>query len=115
MLKKSLQNRFLKGQRFSEDYRLWLGMLADKKRAALLNIELASSYRPEYSSGGQSAKIWKMEYSELAIYHDLYCDKKITSLWFISSTIFSLTKFFIRLLKFCMYYLEIRFINGLRS
>lgn len=115
MLKKALQNRFLKGERFSEDYRLWLVMLAGKKRATLLNIELASSYRPEYSSGGQSAKIWKMEYSELAIYHDLYRDKKITSLRFISSTLFSLIKFFIRTLKSCMYYLEIRFLNGLRS
>ena len=102
MLKKALPNRFLKGQRFSEDYRLWLDMLADNKRAVLLNVELASSYRPEYSSGGQSAKLWEMEYSELKIYYDFYCDKKITLPWLISCSLFSLTKFFVRTLKSCM-------------
>ena len=102
MVKKALPNRFLKGQRFSEDYRLWLDMLAVNKRAALLNVELASSYRPEYSIGGQSGKLWEMEYSELKIYYDFYCDKKITLPWLISCSLFSLTKFFVRTLKFCI-------------
>jgi glycosyltransferase involved in cell wall biosynthesis len=115
MLKKALQNRFLSGQRYSEDYRLWLDMIADGKRGVLLNIELASSYRPEYSSGGQSAKLWKMEYSELAIYRDLYCDKKINLLWLASCALFSLTKFFIRTLKSCMYFSIMHVISRLRS
>jgi len=109
MLKKALPNRFLKGQRFSEDYRLWLGMLADNKRAVLLNIELASSYRPEYSSGGQSANLWKMQRSELEIYRDLYCNKHITLPWLISCALFSTAKFFIRCLKSYMLALNIRF------
>jgi len=109
MLKKALPNRFLKGQRFSEDYRLWLGMLADNKRAVLLNIELASSYRPEYSSGGQSANLWKMQRSELEIYRDLYCNKHITLPWLISCSLFSTAKFFIRCLKSYMLALNIRF------
>jgi len=113
MLKRILPNRFLKGQRFSEDYRLWLNMLAYKKRAAFLNVELASSYRPEYSSGGQSAKLWKMEYSELEIYWDLYCNKHIALPWLVSCSLFSLAKFFIRYLKLIMFYLNIRFNNWL--
>ncbi len=99
MLKRALPNRFLKGQRFSEDYRLWLDMLVDNKRGVLLKVELASSYRPEYSSGGQSAKLWKMEYSELKIYYDFWCNNKIRLTQLISCSLFSITKFFVRTLK----------------
>jgi glycosyltransferase involved in cell wall biosynthesis len=99
MLKRDLSNRFLKGQRFSEDYRLWLEMLADNKRAVLLNIELASSYRPEYSGGGQSAKLLEMQSSELNIFWNLYCRKLIILPTLVCCSLFSLAKFFIRCLN----------------
>lgn len=115
MLKRALPNRFLKGQRFSEDYRLWLNILAEKKSSKLLNVELASTYRPEYSGRGQSAKLWKMEHSELKIYYDLYCDKKLVLPWLLSSSLFSITKFFIRTLKSSMRALNILAVLGLRG
>jgi glycosyltransferase involved in cell wall biosynthesis len=111
MLKRTLPNRFLEGQRFSEDYRLWLNILADNKRAILLNVELASSYRPEYSSGGQSAKLCSMEHSELDIYWDLYFNKQLAFHRLVSCSLFSLVKFFIRALKSSKIALNIRFIN----
>jgi len=111
MLKRVLLNRFQDGQRFSEDYRLWLNMLADTKHAVLLNVELASSYRLEFSSGGQSAKLWDMERSEIDIYWDLYCNKKLALHRLVSCFLFSLVKFFIRALKSFKIALNIRLIN----
>lgn len=112
MFRRVLQNRFLKGQRFSEDYRLWLDVLIDRRRVVLLNIELASSHRPEYSMGGQSSNLWKMEYSEIGIYWDLYCNKKISVYSLMSTSLFSLVKFFIRTLKSGMYSVGIPLHHG---
>jgi glycosyltransferase involved in cell wall biosynthesis len=113
MLKKALPNRFQKGLRFSEDYRLWLDILADNKPAILLNIDLASSYRDEYSGGGQSSKLWEMECSELNIYWDLYCHKLLRSPVLVCCLLFSLVKFFIRCLNSYMIPKNVRFIHRL--
>lgn len=99
MLRRSLSNRFLEGQRFCEDYRLWMDMIVDSRRIILLNAQLASSYRPEYSQGGQSSMLWKMEISELRIYRDLHSNHKISIFLWGSCSLFSMTKFVIRFAK----------------
>ncbi len=93
MLRRTLPYRFNECLRFSEDYALWLEIIANGHKAALLNLHLAFCFRPEFSPGGQSANLWKMERSELGIYFYLYSTHKIGFLNMMATTVVSLIKY----------------------
>ncbi|WAW09110.1 glycosyltransferase family 2 protein [Oxalobacter vibrioformis] len=97
MLRCSLEHRFSEQMRFSEDYDLWLRIISDGHNAVLIYRTLAFSFRPDFSLGGQSGNLWKMECSELQIYRQLYVRKKINVITWIIASAFSLTKYMRRL------------------
>lgn len=102
MIKRILNYRFNESIRFAEDYNLWLNVSAAKLNIFLLHSYLASSYRPEYSYGGISHNLWKMECSELASFHELYKNKKIEIHLYVFASIFSILKFLRRVFIKCL-------------
>lgn len=71
MLKRSIQQRFAKGKRYSEDYLLWLEIMFAGHRVAKIDLPLAYLYKAPYGEGGLSAQLWKMECGEIDAYRRL--------------------------------------------
>ena len=65
MLKRAIILRFPEQMRFSEDYYLWLNLLAAGSSAAIINLPLAAIYKPAFGAAGLSAELWRMERGEL--------------------------------------------------
>lgn len=93
MLRKDVSQRFPAGMRHSEDYALWLAMLADGARIDMLDAPLALSFRPPFSPGGQSGALAKMERAELGIYRDLARSGAISRPLALAASTFSLLKY----------------------
>ena len=66
MLRKSVAERFDQGQRFSEDYRLWLLIIAAHDHGALIKLPMTYLYKPAYGAGGISGRMFAMYRGELA-------------------------------------------------
>lgn len=92
MLKRSLSHRF-KDKSFTEDYLMWLEILADKFIITKLDIVLAFSLRPEFSVGGYSGQLWIHEKRELNSFKFLFKKQKLTLLGYWFFCLFSLLKF----------------------
>lgn len=97
MLKRSLTERFPDNGRFSEDYSLWMDMIAAGRWLEQLNVGLAYSFRPPFDAGGQSGRLWSMEAAELGIYWRLVRTAKIDWLTASAAAGFSVAKFVRRL------------------
>ncbi len=65
LLRRGVSQRFCDGQRHGEDFYLWLGLLANGRRAAFIDLPLAVTHKPAFGSGGQSLRLWAMERGEL--------------------------------------------------
>jgi glycosyltransferase involved in cell wall biosynthesis len=94
MVRKNLLYRFSKGERYSEDYALWLRMLANGCQAGIIKATLARAHRPAFSRGGLSSALWKMERAELRIYSQLVAEGNI-------GLVRAFLASFVSLLKFC--------------
>ena len=66
MLRKSVAERFDGAQRFSEDYRLWLRIIAAHDHGALIELPLTYLYKPTYGAGGISGRMFAMYRGQLA-------------------------------------------------
>lgn len=93
--------RFHAGVRYSEDYALWMSMIADGCGAAVLDIPLAKAYRLPFSIGGTSADLWKMELAELRMFRDLIASRKTDLGAGMLAALFSYAKYFRRVLLSC--------------
>jgi glycosyltransferase involved in cell wall biosynthesis len=99
MISKSLHHRFTNGQRYCEDYNLWLDIVADGNEVVWLNCTLTFLHKAKYGMGGLSGKIWSMEKGELAAIYNLRRKRKVGySVWVVFS-IWSLLKFMRRLVN----------------
>jgi hypothetical protein len=72
IIRADLPHRFLPGKRYSEDYLLWLSIIADGHRAFLLEVPLAYSFKRDFGVGGLSADLWKFHREVMDTYHRLY-------------------------------------------
>jgi cellulose synthase/poly-beta-1,6-N-acetylglucosamine synthase-like glycosyltransferase len=77
----------------SEDYSLWLRIIAAGYDVRLMNYSLAFTFRPEYSEGGSSAQLWVQERGELQAFLSLYQGASIHFLTFLISCSWSILKF----------------------
>jgi glycosyltransferase involved in cell wall biosynthesis len=77
MLCRDIDFRFDPSKRYGEDYLLWLQILMAGFEAWRVELPLACSYKPDFSAGGLSAELWRMEQSELETYRRLYQQKLI--------------------------------------
>lgn len=90
---------FNDSQRYAEDYRLWLQLTAKYHAGILygLTINYGSGKR-KFGASGLSARLHKMEQGELSNYAMLYRRGIISILPFIATTLFSLIKYFRRII-----------------
>lgn len=72
MLKNELPFRFEEGKRYSEDYHLWLKLIANSYNATHIPLILAYSYKEDYGDSGLSSHLWEMEKSEIKSILDIY-------------------------------------------
>lgn len=99
MLRKSIPLRFPEENRFSEDYFLWLKIIASGFQARLMKCVLAYTFRPEYSAGGYSGQLWTHEKRELNTLRRLFIEKHIKFQTFVLVCIWSVLKFMLRVIK----------------
>lgn len=96
MLKSEIPFRFRAGDRFCEDYRLWLDIIFSGGECWLSDLPLAYLFKAEYGDGGLSGNLWRMEKGELDCYRHLYRKDHLTLSAFLVLSWFSLAKFFFR-------------------
>ena len=77
----------------SEDYSLWLRIIAAGYDVRLMNCALAFAFRPEYSEGGSSAKLWAQERGELCAFLALHQGNSISFLTLLIASSWSILKF----------------------
>lgn len=93
MLKNSIQERFEPGQRYSEDYLLWLKIILNNHKAYRFSNVLAFRYKEEFGAGGLSQNLWVMEKHDLQNGYHLY-NEKLINVWILFGfSIYSLLKF----------------------
>jgi glycosyltransferase involved in cell wall biosynthesis len=98
MLRRELTYRF-EGKAVTEDYLLWLQMVADGLIVVKFNVPLAFSYRAEFSPGGYSGQLWRHEKRELNALAKLKQEYRISIHIYTLANIWSLVKYIRRVMK----------------
>jgi teichuronic acid biosynthesis glycosyltransferase TuaG len=98
MLKKEISLRF-PSRKESEDYSLWLKIIAHGYDVRLMDCVLAYTFRSEFSKGGYSGDLWAQEKRELHTFLSFYKDGHISISLFLLVVLWSLLKFMRRVLK----------------
>lgn len=93
IIRAGVPNRFVPGKRYSEDYLLWLSILAEGRQAFLLDLPLAYSFKADFGSGGLSAELWTFHSEVLDTYHRLYRAGHINGFMRGFLSVYSLLKF----------------------
>lgn len=94
-LRKSLEERFDETYRYCEDYELSI-RVAHKYSTHWLDTPLTKLGRPQLSSGGASANLWKMRKGELRLYSSIYRHNIVYAIFIPLLWIFSLGKMLYR-------------------
>lgn len=85
---------FNEDQKYSEDYRLWLDICADKYKCVLLHkVLIKMNSKPIYGCSGLASKMKDMLRGEYANYKDLYIKSKISIWLVIASCVFATLKY----------------------
>jgi glycosyltransferase involved in cell wall biosynthesis len=90
IIKRSLPLRFDSAKRRSEDYGLWLEAVCSGVGIALLDAQLAYSFKAPFGAGGLSGALWKMEQGELGNYLALRESRHITRATWLIVSVYSL-------------------------
>ena len=98
MLNKNIIYRFDNKKRYSEDYLLWLDILFSKNVGIFLNLPLAFSYKEDFGENGLNGNLIKSEIGELNTFLVAYFRGYISIYILFITYIWSLMKFFRRLL-----------------
>jgi glycosyltransferase involved in cell wall biosynthesis len=77
VLNGDIRERFVTGQRYMEDHRLWLDLASAGYSLALIDAILAAHHKADYGEDGLSANLLSMEKAELSNYIALYKSKRI--------------------------------------
>lgn len=98
MIKRDIPYRFLEKKRYAEDFLLWQQVAWAGLNVVRIESTLAYMHKPAYGAAGLSAQMWSMEKGELGNFVFLYQEGYINLLYFFVSAMFSIAKFFKRLL-----------------
>lgn len=99
VLRRSIPLRFPEMTNLSEDYSLWLHIIAAGFKVRLMKCYLAYTFRPEYSIGGYSGQLWTHEKRELNTLRLFFVEKHIKFHTFALASIWSILKFMLRVIK----------------
>jgi glycosyltransferase involved in cell wall biosynthesis len=72
MLRRDIHQRFLTGKRYSEDYLLWVEIIATHTVVGFINLPLTHLYKNRYGASGLSGDLWEMQKGELDTLFRLY-------------------------------------------
>lgn len=97
MVRRDVDQRFDRNQRYMEDYRLWLEFVCSGLVVTKLSAELAVMYKSPFGASGLSANLWAMEQGELSNYRRLYEKNYINLAQYFALSGYSLLKFVRRL------------------
>lgn len=97
MLQRDISLRFAQDRRYSEDYLLWLEIVAAKLPTYILNAELAYSFKPTFGESGLAANSWAMEKGEQDNFWRLYKGGRIGVGMFVVASMFSFLKYLRRI------------------
>ncbi|PIE71747.1 MAG: hypothetical protein CSA22_01240 [Deltaproteobacteria bacterium] len=98
MIRRNVPFRFEPGQRYAEDYRLWLQLIASGYRGVFLAAPISYRFKKAYGESGLSLRLWAMERGELAGFYHLLNSGKIGLPEWVFASVFSLLKFVKRLM-----------------
>lgn len=98
MVQRNIEQRFADGQRYCEDYRLWLHVCFFAGECYRFDQALAYNYKAVYGATGLSGRLWEMEKGELASYWSLYRAGGISFLGVTLCSSLSFVKFMRRVL-----------------
>lgn len=98
MFKRDLPFRFDERFKFCDDYHLWLRAILSGNEISIIDLPLGFWFRPFFSPGGQSSKLWTMEKEEIRVYLDLVRKKYIKKHYAPFIVSFSLVKFLRRVI-----------------
>jgi glycosyltransferase involved in cell wall biosynthesis len=98
MLRRDIAPRFAYGERYCEDYRLWLHICFFSGECYLFERVLAYMYKAPYGAAGLSGRLWDMEKGEIASYWSIYRAKGVTFLSLGFWVTLSIAKFIRRVL-----------------
>ncbi|SPP65629.1 glycosyltransferase family 2 protein [Nitrospira lenta] len=93
MIHRGVPNRFVPGKRYSEDYLLWLSILAEGSRAFLLGLPLAYSFKADFGAAGLSSHLWRMHCEVLDTYRRLHRAGYLSGSLRVVLTFYALLKF----------------------
>jgi glycosyltransferase involved in cell wall biosynthesis len=96
MLRRDIPFRFDDGRRHGEDLLLWQRIAFSGHSVVRMETPLEYVYKPFFGSGGLSLQLWKMEKAELSNLLVHYKERNIGLFMWLSSTTFSMLKFFRR-------------------
>lgn len=96
MMRSNVNVRFM-NREFSEDYLFWLTCLQARYRLGYIYLDLACTFRPEFSVGGYSGDLLKQEVRELKTYFEFAKFKNYYYLILPFLYVYSLAKFLRRL------------------
>jgi glycosyltransferase involved in cell wall biosynthesis len=97
MVKRVLKQRFNPSFRYSQDYLLWLEIILDGEKAAVLNFLGAYYFKALFGESGQTANLLNGEKAELEIYRKLWESSYITFVEFRLLSLWSLAKYYRRM------------------
>jgi len=78
IVRRSLSQRFDPSRRLSEDYDLWLRIVAAGEDCKYLAIPLTTTFKASYGEGGLSQNLWAMERAQASVYRGLMADRLIS-------------------------------------
>lgn len=93
MMRKDLSLRFEPKFKFSDDYHLWLRFVFGGGKIAIINLPMVYWFRPFFSPGGASSKLWAMEKDEIKVYLDVVRKGYVKNFWLPLLLSFSFLKF----------------------
>lgn len=96
MLKRQLPFRFPSGQRYSEDYQLWLSLAFNGVAGAVMDAPLAYSYKEAFGVGGLTQNMAAMQRGELRNYGQLLDTGRISPVWYAAAVSVSYVKYWRR-------------------
>ncbi len=96
MLKTSVNERFLDGLRYAEDYHLWLRIVFSSQQVFRLKLPMAFSFKSNFGAGGLSGNLLAMQHGEYIAYKNLLSAGHIGYPLYITASFFSRIKFWRR-------------------
>jgi len=97
MLRRSVHQRFENGKRHSEDYLLWMQMVAAQRPAAFIDLPLAFLFKARFGEKGLSAALWRMHLGELDTFRRLRRQKVIGPAGWLFAAVWGWVKFLKRI------------------